>query len=225
MPVRLKLFFGTLLLCFAANSASVKIEKPFISPGAVTVNTKNEVQINFRYSPADYVGEFSLIEVNRSGKPIKTIAKITSASSAEQITSQSNFLITKHTLNFDTIGTHRIKLLSANAESEIETIEVFPPGIPTGVSFVLSSIVKWRGREVVGNRLHVQLRNQNDYKLAKNLAESVGMNLIGYFKDLGTWQFGLPGKGSAAELDEAYRRLKSSKKVLHVEPDGILRAN
>ena len=220
------LIFGTLILYLglAQAKAEVKIEKPFVSPGAMTVKSETPAQINFRYSPADYSGDFTLIEINKKGKRIKTIAKIPSNSNTKQILGNSKFLITKQSLHFNTNGTHYLRILGEKAESEFETIEVFPPGIPTSVSVDLSSIVKWRGREVIGNRLHVQLRKKNDYKLAKQLAESVSMNLVGYFKEIGTWQFGFLGKGSAAEIEKAYKTLKSNRKVFLVEPDGVTRA-
>lgn len=85
--MKLIIFSAVFFICaeFSAASTELKIEKPFVAPGALTVNTETEVQINFRFSPADYAGGLTVVEVSRKGKRLKTLAQISGSSSTEQV--------------------------------------------------------------------------------------------------------------------------------------------
>jgi hypothetical protein len=70
--------------------------------------------------------------------------------------------------------------------------------------------------------LHVQLRRRKDFKLARRLAHSVGMELVVYSALTEYWEFEAQGKGSAEGLERARRALSAVREVLVVEPEHVL---
>ena len=206
----------------------VEISRIGVSPSVLTVGVPTMVNVGIGYSPANFFGELELIKVDENGASIETLATLNiPKTNVRKLINQENTSV-RVRLAFDSIGTHRIRVIGAGTnkavESQTVTIDVFPEGIPTRVSVgSLDNIVYWNGERVIGNRLHVKLKEPADFNLAQSLAESVGMYLAGYIQFIETWQFSGHHRGSAAELDKAYKALKENSQVLRVSPDSILR--
>lgn len=216
---------GTILAGFA----------PTIDPAALTLGIPARVTVSAMITssnPSLVPRKVRLLEVNEQGKKIRLLGTLNDKRrNGDRLAGDMIFSGEFNAGQFST-GVTRLRVsvafrgISRHLKSEISTLEVLPPGVPTNIkpSNMAQAVLDRRtSGEIICNEVNVFFEPGTDVSIINQAIAQVKGRIVGLIAgpDLNTWQIRIPCDG-AQGVHDAVSILDADPATEGAEPNAVL---